>query len=696
MYFDLSLKPVINYLHHRPHAGFIVAFLVSFLESVPVIGTIIPGSITMTAMGALVGSGVLPASTTFGWAILGALSGDSISYFLGYRYYRGIRNIWPLSKYPKIFSYGETFFKKHGAKSLLIGRFVGPMRSAIPMVAGVMRMHTSRFFFGACPSAILWALAYMLPGVLVGALSQELPHGKAAEFLFGFIMLLVICWLFMWLIKWSMIFIMRSYNHGMQRLWRFLSHNSRTSKSMQWLQQHGSPHEHQPLNYILLSLLSWLLFFIFMYSVATQGRFTHLNTPIFYLLQSMHSHNHFMFWAWVTSLAAKPVIFSFSILLCIWLYWRSYRRSAYYLFSLSFITAASIGLCKWLFYFPRPGGQIHYITSSSFPSGHTTLAMAIFGFTTYLLTHRLKQRIWQSVNYSFSFCIILMVAYSRLYLGSHWLTDITGGLCLGAAILFPLIVLYRRFPCEHIPGKQLLTVTLLTLITPWIAYSSTQVHRIVTNAQPNWPRPVLTLNVWWQHPTAHLPIYRLSRLGHPVQPFNLQWAARLQTTTMLLTQDGWKRHRAEERLKSIAERLITLKPSKHMPLLPALFQNLPPATVWMKTLRKNHLIIELRLWKSGATLREISGSTERDTPIWLGNISYHSAGKKLISLHQAEHSHYHIADALDYIKPIAQQHHITSKVIQLSTSELPINIQHLRWNGEILLLHTPQYHTKMR
>ena len=691
MHFGINIKPVIDYLHQHPHTAFIVAFLVAFLESLPVIGTVIPGSITMTAMGTMIGSTVLPAYTTFGWAILGALCGDTVSYLIGYRYYATLRNVWPLKKYPKLFSYGEAFFKKHGGKSILIGRFVGPMRSAIPLVAGILQMGKTRFFSSAFPSAVLWALAYMLPGVLIGAISQEMPHGKSTEFIVGFFAILIFFWLFMWLIKRFIVFIMRTVNYALRNTWEWLKRNHNTRGISNWLQQYDTPHEHRPLNYILLSLFAWILFFIFLHNTITHGRFTHWNKPVFYLLQSLHTQGLSIFFAWITNLAALPVILTSASLIWIWFMLQNYRRTAWYWLSMVIVTAGLVSIFKFLFYAPRPGGLSHYMSSSSFPSGHTTLAMGLYGFLTYLFTHRIRARIWHGLHYTTALFLISLVGLSRLYFGAHWLSDVAGGLSLGAAILFLVVVLYRRFPCEKIPARRLTYVVLLSVIIPWIIYNAFTFRKIINTFKPVWPQHNISQTSWWQHPTRHLPLYRLSRIGLPSQPFNLQWVGSISTIDNILKQHQWKRYKHEEKLKSMVERLITLNPSKHMPLLPPLFHNQPPVAVFIKSLTKDKLILELRLWDSGSKLTQVAGKPNLKLPIWLGNISYHRAGKKIIAVHAKDRSHYKVSNALDFINIPSSKIH--TKTIDIPLTYLPNKIAQQQWDGRIILLDSHDTHS---
>ncbi len=85
------LHNIVDYLHQHPHIGGLITFAIAFAESLAIIGAIIPGSVTMTAIGALIGSGAMPMVSTIVWAILGAFFGDSLSYAVGAYYKEGLK-----------------------------------------------------------------------------------------------------------------------------------------------------------------------------------------------------------------------------------------------------------------------------------------------------------------------------------------------------------------------------------------------------------------------------------------------------------------------------------------------------------------------------------------------------------------------------------------------------------------------------
>jgi len=156
------VQPATVWLTNNPHWALAITFIISFSESLAIIGSIVPGSVTMTAVGIMAGSGVMRIDLTLLAAILGAVFGDSASYFLGYYFSDRLSKIWPFKKHPKWLDYGEDYFRKHGGKSVLIGRFIGPLRAIIPVVAGMMKMRQDKF------------LVANVIGILIGAASSEL------------------------------------------------------------------------------------------------------------------------------------------------------------------------------------------------------------------------------------------------------------------------------------------------------------------------------------------------------------------------------------------------------------------------------------------------------------------------------------------------------------------------------------------
>src|SRR3990167_687848 len=118
------VSPLLQWLNANPEWAGFVTFLVSAAESIAIIGTIVPGSITMTAIGALAGAGIIPLWETLIWATLGAIVGDGVSYWLGHYFNDKLRRVWPFRTNPGLLEKGEGFVHKYGVMSVFIGRFV--------------------------------------------------------------------------------------------------------------------------------------------------------------------------------------------------------------------------------------------------------------------------------------------------------------------------------------------------------------------------------------------------------------------------------------------------------------------------------------------------------------------------------------------------------------------------------------------
>jgi membrane-associated protein len=126
-----------------------------------------PGTLLLLLFGLLAakGAGMLIFMIIF--SIIGAMVGDTIGYLLGRYGSRFFKEHNKLLKLSHIET-GRAFFNKHGGKSIIFGRFIGPIRPIISLVAGAVSFLFERFlylnFLGAC----VWASSYVTIGFLFG------------------------------------------------------------------------------------------------------------------------------------------------------------------------------------------------------------------------------------------------------------------------------------------------------------------------------------------------------------------------------------------------------------------------------------------------------------------------------------------------------------------------------------------------
>lgn len=175
---------------NREWAGPLIGAL-AFAESMAFLSLLVPFTAMIVASGALIGSGALDAWLVLPWGILGACLGDALSYWIGRYFGRAIPRIWPFRNDPALLEQGHRFFLKWGVLSVCLGRFFGPLRAVVPLVAGMMEMPQGRFQLANVGSAIVWLPLLMLPGAVAGTLFKDVPDFGEKTFGYVFVVFLV-------------------------------------------------------------------------------------------------------------------------------------------------------------------------------------------------------------------------------------------------------------------------------------------------------------------------------------------------------------------------------------------------------------------------------------------------------------------------------------------------------------------------
>jgi membrane protein DedA with SNARE-associated domain len=158
------VDPVIGFVRtHAAWAPLIVAVL-AFGESLAFVSLVFPATTMLVAIGALIGAGALGFVPIWIAAAIGAALGDWLSYWLGEKFQAPTSKVWPLSRHPDLLRRGHAFVAKYGIAAIFIGRFFGPLRAVVPLVAGILRMSWWPFQIANLTSALVWAAALLLPG----------------------------------------------------------------------------------------------------------------------------------------------------------------------------------------------------------------------------------------------------------------------------------------------------------------------------------------------------------------------------------------------------------------------------------------------------------------------------------------------------------------------------------------------------
>lgn len=148
---------------HQAWAAPIVLIL-AFGESLAFISLLIPAWGALVAIGALIGASEISLWPVLVAGAVGAALGDWLSYWFGYKYKDRVAQMWPLSRFPNLLPRGEAFVTRYGVPSIFIGRFFGPLRASVPLVAGIFEMPYWKFQIANFTSAFVWAAVLLLFG----------------------------------------------------------------------------------------------------------------------------------------------------------------------------------------------------------------------------------------------------------------------------------------------------------------------------------------------------------------------------------------------------------------------------------------------------------------------------------------------------------------------------------------------------
>jgi membrane protein DedA with SNARE-associated domain len=148
---------------HKAWAAPIV-FALAFGESLAFISLLIPAWGALVAIGALMGASGIDFLPVWVAGSLGAAAGDWLSYWFGATFKTSVARMWPLSRYPDLIPRGEVFVNRWGVYAIAIGRFFGPLRAAVPLVAGIFAMAYWPFQIANFASAFLWAAVLLKLG----------------------------------------------------------------------------------------------------------------------------------------------------------------------------------------------------------------------------------------------------------------------------------------------------------------------------------------------------------------------------------------------------------------------------------------------------------------------------------------------------------------------------------------------------
>jgi membrane protein DedA with SNARE-associated domain len=145
---------------------YVLVGVMAFLETSVFVGLVAPGELAVVFGGFVAGQGEIdPVALAFVvW--LCAAAGDSSGYLFGRWLGRG----WALRYGERVgvtrarFDAVERFFRRHGGKTIILGRFIGFVRAMAPFVAGASRVPYGRFLAASLAGTAVWSAVFVTLG----------------------------------------------------------------------------------------------------------------------------------------------------------------------------------------------------------------------------------------------------------------------------------------------------------------------------------------------------------------------------------------------------------------------------------------------------------------------------------------------------------------------------------------------------
>lgn len=437
--------------------GYVVVFSLALLESAALVGLAVPGETVLLVGGFAASQGHADVRIMAGAAFVGAVIGDSIGFEIG-------RRMGPALHASRLgrrlgddrWARAAGYVSRLGGRAVLTGRFVGLLRAVVPMAAGMSDMPYRTFLVWNVAGALVWAPAVVVAGYLAGnsLVRVERWLGRAS-----LIVGLVVAVAVGLAIAARQIVrrreVVASWGRALLGLALVRRARQRFGDQLQFLARRFDPAAAFGLATTValvgIGAVGWALAELVEAVAGVEG-IARMDRPV-----EAFFANHRT--PWLTTLMRGAswlgaVPGAVAALLGVWFAARPARRSAVLTLTVGIVGAIALSQAvKALTHRTRPPvtAAAAAFDGYAFPSGHVTLAVAMWTITAYLLA---RHRPWRPTVWlgSAAVAVCLSVGLSRAYLGAHWLTDVLGGVLLGAAWAIAVIGVARETELRTAPA----------------------------------------------------------------------------------------------------------------------------------------------------------------------------------------------------------------------------------------------------
>lgn len=604
---------LISWIGQHPIAAGLVIFLVVFCDAVVILGVIVPAVPIIFAVGTLVGLGVIDPIYAIVCAALGAFCGDGISYVVGHRYGDRLKRMWPFSKHPDWLQQGEVFFRRHGLKGIFIARYVGAVRPFVPAIAGMLRMPAKQYVPASLTAGLSWAIVFLAPGWIFGA-SIELFSAVAGR-------LAIVLGLLLALLALIYFTVDQIYRWFAPRTTLMLE------RALAWSHRHPvlgrvsgaliDPNRKESASLLLLAIAlifaGWT-FFSLLLMLAGSGP----GTPLDFDLAVHHAlfglrtplADHLM--AICATLGDWQVLGPAALLVFGWLLWRRRHIAAWHWLAAIGFGLTLVFVLGFALDMPKPPTATA-VAGFTFPSAPVTMAMVVYGFFAVLIARELpgRRRAWP---YALAGLFVVLIGFSRLYLGAHWLSDVLGGVLLGLLWIAALGIAYRRRVTRSfwIRPISLIFFGAVIVLGAWHGHRSAA--ETLERFDPPQLRSDIAADAWWRDGWQTLPARRNEFRSEKAWPLNLQYAGSIDALRGQLETAGWDNVDSTG-WKALLRTLDKGATPQTLPVLPASHNGHRDALLMTRAASTPDTLLILHLWPAPLQLQP------GDVPLWQGTVA---------------------------------------------------------------------------
>lgn len=523
-----------QWLAANPAWAGLIIFIVAFTESIVVVGILIPGIMILFALGALIGLGLVDFYMAWATASVGAILGDSFSYWVGRRYRESLVNRWPFNRWPELFEQGRALFRKRGVLGVVIGRFVGPLRPIVPVVAGMLAMKPRQFYPTAVVAGIAWSPAYLIPGVVLGAsLDVASAYTLRLSILLGIVV--VSCWLVYLMVR---------------GIYRTLSRRTPwlLKRAVATLRRH--PRLERYIGPLVIPARGDLLS-IAMLGLVLAASLSILTTTLLYAvipgtpdLDQLSGHwalalrSHVADWPLLFMLQiSKPYVLSTVLIgVSLWLLYKG-RRSSLVHWLIAALGAPLLALLMQSALKRLPHWPDYLSDWGQFPDLAATYTSAVLGFFPILMARDLRasRRKWLYLS---SAVFILLAFFARTYFQLASFSGLVAAILLSTVWCTIVGIGLRVRASAWYPARPLLLTFYLSFGLALLSSAILQGPQQLMELAPRMSVQQISMQQWQQQYSQELPHQR-SWIGQASEPFNVQWLGSLSSIRQSLSDSGW-------------------------------------------------------------------------------------------------------------------------------------------------------------